>query len=200
LRELVLATRNEGKVREFKEIMGDLPLKILSLNDFPAFPEIVEDGRTFEENALKKARALAAFSGDIAIADDSGLAVDALGGAPGILSARYAGEGATDLENNLKLLDALEGVPLERRKGAFICAIAVVSPDGKEEVVTGECRGRIGLEMRGSEGFGYDPIFVPDGFDKTFAELGGEIKNRISHRYRAIMALKTILAKNFSLL
>lgn len=194
--ELVLATRNEGKVREFREIMKELPFKILSLTDFPDFPEINEDGSTFEENALKKARALSSFTNDIAIADDSGLTVDALNGSPGVFSARYAGVGATDTENNLKLLNALKEIPLKDRGAAFKCAIAAVAPDGFEEVVTGECRGRIGLEMRGEQGFGYDPLFIPDGFDKTFAELGIETKNKISHRYKAIAAIKPVL-KNF---
>ena len=193
--ELVLATRNEGKVREFREIMKDLPVKILSLRDFPDFPEINEDGSTFEENALKKARALAIFTKDVAIADDSGLVVDALNGSPGVFSARYSGEGATDLKNNLKLLNDLKGVHLKDRGAAFKCAIAVVAPDGLEEVVTGECRGTIGFEMRGNEGFGYDPLFIPDGSDKPFAELGMEIKNLISHRFRAITAVNPVLIK-----
>lgn len=191
----MLATRNEGKVREFREIMKDLPFKILSLKEFPGFPEIVEDGKTFEENALKKARALAEFANDVAIADDSGLMVYALNGSPGVFSARYAGVGATDLKNNLKLLNDLKGVHLKDRGAAFKCAIAVVAPDGFEEVVTGECRGAIGFEMRGNEGFGYDPLFIPNGFDKTFAEIGLETKNMISHRYKAIMAVKPILEK-----
>lgn len=193
--ELVLVTRNEGKVREFREIMKELPVKILSLRDFPDFPEIIEDGRTFEENALKKARALAIFTKDVAIADDSGLVVDALNGSPGVFSARYSGEGASDLENNLKLLNDLKGVHLKDRGAAFKCAIAIVAPDGFEEVVTGECRGTIGFEMRGNEGFGYDPLFIPSGFDKTFAGLGMEIKNRVSHRFRAITAIKPVLTK-----
>lgn len=194
--ELVLATKNEGKVREFREIMKDLPVKILSLKDFPDFPEIEEDGKSFEENALKKAKVLARFTKDIAIADDSGLAVNVLNGAPGIFSARYAGAGATDLQNNLKLLDALKGVSMKDRVATFKCAIAVVAPDGIEEVVTGECRGRIGFEIKGTAGFGYDPLFIPDGFDETFAEIGIKTKNMISHRYKAIMAVKPVL-ENF---
>lgn len=195
--EVVLATKNEGKVREFREIMKDLPVRMLSLKDFPDFGDIKEDGLTFEENALKKARALSSFSKDVAIADDSGLAVDLLNGAPGVFSARYAGPDARDQENNLKLLRDMEGVPVEKRGAAFICAIAIVTPDGKEYVVTGECRGRIGSEMRGNEGFGYDPLFIPDGFEKSFAELGLEIKNGISHRFKAIEAMKGVLKKSF---
>lgn len=197
MKEIVLATKNEGKVREFREIMKDLPVLIRSLKDFPGFGEINEDGLTFEENALKKARALAGFTKGAAIADDSGLAVDFLKGAPGIFSARYAGPGARDQENNLKLLKELAGVPVEKRGAAFICAIAIVTPDGEEHVVKGECLGRIGSEMRGSEGFGYDPLFIPDGFEKSFAELGLEIKNGISHRFKAIEALKEVLKKSF---
>lgn len=193
--ELILATRNEGKVREFREIMKDLPVRILSLKELPDFPEIVEDGKSFEENALKKAEVLARFTKDIAIADDSGLAVDILNGAPGIFSVRYAGVGATDLQNNLKLLDTLKEVSMKDRGAAFKCAIAVVAPDGIEEVVTGECRGRIGFEIKGTAGFGYDPLFIPDGFDKTFAEIGIETKNMISHRYKAIMAIKPVVEK-----
>lgn len=196
--EIVLATKNEGKVREFSEIMRGLPINLLSLKDFSDFTEIIEDGRTFEENALKKARALAGFSKDVAIADDSGLAVDVLSGAPGVFSARYAGPGSTDQENNLKLLRELEGVPMERRGAAFKCAIAIVTPDGAERVVTGECRGRIGFEIKGSEGFGYDPLFIPDGFEKTFAELGMETKNRISHRFKAIEAMKEVMKKVYA--
>ncbi len=195
--ELVVATKNEGKVREFRKIMRDLPVEIVSLKHFPDLPDIIEDGRTFEENALKKARALAIFTKDVAIADDSGLVVDALSGSPGVLSARYSGEGATDLKNNLKLLNDLKGVHLKDRGAAFKCAIAVVAPDGFEEVVTGECIGTVGFEMRGNEGFGYDPLFIPNGFDKTFAELGMEIKNRISHRFRAITAIRPVLEKIF---
>lgn len=195
----MLATKNDGKVREFREILRGLPLKIVSLKEFPDFPETIEDGRTFEENALKKARALAIFTKDIAIADDSGLMVDALNGSPGVFSARYSGEGATDLENNLKLLEELKDTPVSGRGAAFKCAIAVVAPDGFEEVVTGECRGTIGFEMRGNEGFGYDPLFVPNGFDKTFAELGMGIKNRISHRFRAITAVNPVLIKMLNL-
>ncbi|MBI4739305.1 RdgB/HAM1 family non-canonical purine NTP pyrophosphatase [Candidatus Woesearchaeota archaeon] len=158
---------------------------------------IIEDGRTFEENALKKARALAIFTKDVAVADDSGLAVDALNGSPGVFSARYSGEGATDLKNNLGLLNDLKDTPPNERGAAFKCAIAVVVPDGFEEVVTGECRGSVGFEMRGNEGFGYDPLFIPNGFDKTFAELGMEIKNRTSHRFRAITAVRPVLEKIF---
>ena len=191
----MLAPRNEGKVSEFREIMKELPFNILCLRDFPDFPEINEDGSTFEENALKKARALAIFTKDVAIADDSGLVVDALNGSPGVFSARYAGVGASDMKNNLKLLNDLKGARLKDRGAAFKCAIAVVAPDGFEEVVTGECRGTIGFEMRGNEGFGYDPLFIPNGFDKTFAELGMEIKNRISHRFRAITAVNPVLIK-----
>ena len=191
----MLATKNEGKVREFCEIMGGLPVKIVSLIEFSDSPEIVEDGRTFEENALKKARALANFTKEIAIADDSGLAVDALDGAPGVLSARYSGEGATDLKNNLKLLDDLKDVPSGRRGAAFKCAIAVVTPNGFEEAVSGDCRGVIGFEMSGREGFGYDPLFIPEGFEMTFAELGKAVKNRISHRFKAIESIKPVLEK-----
>lgn len=196
MKELVIATKNDGKVREFREIMKDLPIRIVSLKEFPDFPDILEDGRTFEENALKKARALALFTNDLAIADDSGLSVDSLNGFPGVISARYSGEGATDLKNNLMLLNKMKNVPSSDRGASFKCSIAVVNPvNGFEEVITCECRGIIGFNMAGNEGFGYDPIFIPNGFDKSFAELGVEIKNRISHRFRAINAIRPVLEK-----
>jgi XTP/dITP diphosphohydrolase len=193
--EVVVATRNPGKLREIRQILAPLGLKVLSLADFPEIPEIREDGRTFAENAILKASAVARLTGRVAIADDSGLAVDALEGRPGIFSSRYAGQGATDADRCRKLLREMAQVPPERRGAAFICAVAVVSPGGKEETVEGRCRGEIALSPRGVHGFGYDPVFFLPEMGKTMAELDPEVKNRISHRARALEQLKQILPK-----
>jgi len=191
--EVVIATRNMGKLREIQAILAPLGLKIFSLSDFPAIPEIIEDGQTFEENAVKKAVAVARQTGRIAIADDSGLSVDALQGRPGVFSSRYAGEKSTDTERYQKLLGEMSAIPKEKRVAAFICVIAVSSPEGKAETVAGQCRGEIALAPRGSHGFGYDPVFYLPELGKTMAELAPEVKNRISHRARALEKLKSIL-------
>jgi XTP/dITP diphosphohydrolase len=191
--EVVIATRNSGKFREIQAILSPLGLKILSLRDFPDTPEIIEDGQTFEENAVKKAAAVARQTGRTAIADDSGLAVDALQGRPGVFSSRYAGEGATDAERYRKLLREMAGIPRGERGAIFICAMAVASPQGKVEVVTGECRGEIAFAPKGSRGFGYDPVFYLPERGKAMAELEPEVKNRISHRARALEKLKQLL-------
>jgi XTP/dITP diphosphohydrolase len=191
--EVVIATRNPGKFREIKAILSSLPLKFLSLEDFPDIPEVVEDGATFAENAGKKARMIADFTGRLAIADDSGLAVDALQGRPGVFSSRYAGEKATDRERCQKLLDEMASIPKGKRQARFVCAMAVALPRGRMEVVEGECRGRVTSAPRGKRGFGYDPIFFVPQFGKTMGELEPEEKNRISHRGRALEKLKALL-------
>ena len=191
--EVVIATRNSGKLREIRAILAPLELKILSLRDFPEIPEIIEDGQTFEENAVKKAAAVARQTGRMAIADDSGLAVDALQGRPGVFSSRYAGERATDAERYQKLLKEMTGTPQEKRGAAFICAMAVASPKGKTESVEGQCRGEIAFAPKGSHGFGYDPVFYLPERGKTMAELEPEVKNRISHRAQALEKLKQVL-------
>ena len=191
--EVVIATRNQGKLREIEVILAPLGLKMLSLKDFPELPEIVEDGLTFAENAKKKAREVARKTGRLTIADDSGLAVDALQGRPGVFSSRYAGEKATDQQRYQKLLAEMAGIPEAQRGAAFICSVAVASPGGRIKIVQGECRGRIAFAPRGSHGFGYDPIFYLPEFGKTMAELPPEIKNRISHRARALEKLKEVL-------
>jgi XTP/dITP diphosphohydrolase len=197
-REVVIATRNPGKLREIEAILSPLHLKLLSLRDFPDLPEVEEDGATFAENAGKKARAIARLTGRPAIADDSGLAVDALGGQPGVLSARYAGGNATDRERYQKLLDEMAGIPEGKRQATFVCVLAVAFPSGKMQVVEGECRGWITFAPRGKHGFGYDPIFFVPEFAKTMAELEPEVKNRISHRARALEKLKLILPEFLS--
>ncbi len=183
-RPIVLATRNEGKIREFRRILADFPIEIKSLGDFGPIPDVVEDGETFEDNAVIKARHTARILGLPAIADDSGLEVAALGGAPGIKSARYAGEAADDRGKNLKLLNALEGI--EDRKARFVCVLAIAVPRGPALIYEGICEGAIALEMKGGNGFGYDPVFYFPPLGKTFAELSADEKNRVSHRGKAL--------------
>ncbi len=179
-RTIVIATKNNGKLREFRSILADAYDDILSLADFDDIPDIEETGLSFRENALIKAKATSDFLGMDAIGDDSGLVVDALGGAPGIYSARYAGDGASDDENNKKLLSELKG---EKNKSArFVCCIALVLVNGTQEFFEGECCGQIIQEKRGESGFGYDPVFYVPQYEKTMAELGPDIKNSISHR------------------
>jgi len=191
--QIVLATRNGHKLREFREMFQGMDISVSGLDEFPGSPEVDEDGNTFAENALKKAAAIAAHTGRITMADDSGLEVDSLGGAPGIYSARYAGEQGNDAKNNEKLLKELEGVLDENRGAQFHCVIAIVAPGGRQEIAEGICRGTIIHEGRGKQGFGYDPIFLYEPFGLTFSEMTAEQKNSISHRSRAIAALKEIL-------
>ena len=189
----VLATRNVHKVQEIRQILQDFPLEILTIDDFADLPEVEEDGDTFEANALKKAKVIAQAAGCLALADDSGLMVDALNGQPGVYSARFAGEPTDDAANNQKLLHLLSGVPQEERKAQFVCTIALAAPDGKSATVSGVCPGRIAFEPAGEGGFGYDPLFIPEGYDISFAALGAEVKNAMSHRGRALKQLPSIL-------
>jgi XTP/dITP diphosphohydrolase len=181
---LLLATRNLHKVTEISAILSIPSLALLSMKNYPDIPEVIEDGATFEANAVKKAATLARATGLWAMADDSGLEVDALGGAPGVYSARYAGEPVDYRANNRKLLQALDGNP--NRRARFRCVIALSDPSGTCMTVQGSCDGRIGHGERGSNGFGYDPLFLPDGYDCTFAEMPSDLKNRISHRSAAL--------------
>jgi XTP/dITP diphosphohydrolase len=189
----MVATQNRGKVREIKKVMKGLGFRILSLNDFSGVPQIEEDGKNFLENALKKARFYSRYFGRLTLADDSGLEVDVLRGRPGVYSARYAGEGASTQENNRKLLKEMEAIPLSKRGARFKCVLALVSPEGKEVVVEGSCRGRIGFKEIGKKGFGYDPLFVLPSYGKTMAQLSVEEKNRISHRGKALRKLRKII-------
>ena len=186
-RPLVLATRNEGKISEFTGLFSAFNVQLKSLRDFGPIPEVEEDGKTFEENAYKKAHFTARVLGYPAIADDSGLAVNALGGLPGVHSARYAGENATDLENNNKLLEAMKGV--EDRKAAFLCVVAIAVPRGPALIYEGRCEGIIAEQRIGDHGFGYDPLFYYPPLKKTFAQMTQEEKNRVSHRGKAISEL-----------
>jgi XTP/dITP diphosphohydrolase len=186
---LVLATRNEGKLRELARILND---EVTGLDAFPGAPDVPETGATFEANALIKARAIAAYTGRPAVADDSGLCVDALNGMPGVLSARWAGQHGADKANLDLVLAQVADIPDPRLSARFVCAAALVAPadgDAREWVVTGEVQGRLIRVPRGSGGFGYDPIFQPDGFDLTTAEMTPEAKDAISHRGRAFRAL-----------
>lgn len=188
--KIVLATRNAHKVEELEALLEGEPIQILSLKDLPDLPEVVEDGETFEENAVKKAREICKFTGLPALADDSGLEVDLLGGAPGIYSARFSGPKATHADNNQKLLKELQDYPnQEERIARFRSVIALVLPDGTEKVVEGSCAGYILKELKGQEGFGYDPLFYVPEYEATFAELPMEVKNRISHRGRAFQKI-----------
>ena len=199
--KLVLATRNQGKVRELAEMLRNsrtatlaslrtanceqpAAIEVISLQSYPDAPEVVEDGVTYAENAIKKASVIARYTGHLTLADDAGLEVNALHGAPGVNSKRWVGEDATDAKRIASLLEALKGVT--DRRARFVAAIAVVRPDTDPEVVIGICEGRITHTPAGESGFGYDPIFVPDGYEQTFAELGENIKNQISHRAKAL--------------
>jgi XTP/dITP diphosphohydrolase len=191
--QLVLATRNEHKVREIRSILDGLDVELLSFHDLPELPEVVEDGGTLDENAVKKAVEIARATGLAALADDTGLEVDALDGAPGVRSARYAGPLCDSDANNAKLLAELDGVDAPLRSAAFRCVIALATPDGLVGTVEGRTRGRIIGERRGDGGFGYDPVFMPDGHDRTYAEMGADEKNAISHRGRALRASRRLV-------
>lgn len=187
---MVVATRNKGKIREIREALKGLGLRIYALSDFPDVPEIEEDGKSFTENALKKARFYSKYFGKLTIADDSGLEVEWLKGLPGIYSARYAGGGASSQKNNQKLLREMQGVRISKRGARFKCIMAMVSPDGREVIAEGSCKGRIGFREKGKRGFGYDPLFILPKRRKTMAELSLEEKNKMSHRGKALRKLR----------
>ena len=193
-RELVIATRNKKKVGEIKRILQGVPVALYTLDDFPGCPEIEEDAGTFEGNAVKKAAAVAMYSGKPAVADDSGLEVYALNGAPGVWSARYAGADADDRKNLEKLLSELRGVDEEKRGARFVCCVALAFPDGRVETFVGFSEGRIGTEPKGFSGFGYDPVFYPKGHNKTFAEMSADEKDALSHRGVALRKLRIYLS------
>jgi XTP/dITP diphosphohydrolase len=193
---LLIATRNRGKKAEYAELLAGLDLELVSLADLGIEHEVPEQGATFAENALAKARAYAALSGLVALADDSGLEVDALGGAPGVFSARYAGEDASDEDRYRRLLAEMEGIPEGQRSARFRCVIAIVWPDGRERTAAGSCEGCIALAPRGEHGFGYDPVFYVPEYVCTMAELAPEVKNRISHRARAAQAARPLLVED----
>ena len=191
---IVMASHNQHKIKEIEAITQKFGMPVISRDDAGVPPvEIAEDGETFEENSLKKAQEILKLCGRITLADDSGLEVDYLGGAPGVYSARFAGEDGNDAKNNEKLLKLLDGLKKEDRKAKFVSVITMVFPDGEVLTARGECPGRIITAPAGENGFGYDPLFVPDGYDKTFAQLTAEEKNRISHRAKALEKLEQLL-------
>ena len=193
MKKVIFATGNEGKMKEIREILGDLDIELLSLKDAGIHADIVEDGKTFEENAQIKARAIEKLTGEIVLADDSGLEIDYLNGEPGIYSARYMGEDTSYRIKNANLIQRLEGVPDEKRTARFVCAIAAAFPDGTMKTVRATMEGRIGYEERGENGFGYDPIFYLPEYGCSSAEISMEEKNKISHRGKALRAIKDAL-------
>ncbi len=193
MKEVIIATKNAGKAKEFEHIFSQYNIIVKSLLDFEEIDDIVEDGETFEENALIKARAIAKQFNQVVIADDSGLEVDALEGRPGVYSARYAGENRDDQANIDKVLRELEGTPEEKRSARFVCVLALVTPEGDESVVRGTCEGQILTQCIGNEGFGYDPIFYLPELEKTMAQIPKSKKNVLSHRADAFMKLKEVL-------
>ncbi len=192
---LLIATHNRGKLREYQELLAGLPFELVTLNDVGILEDVPENGATFEENARIKAMAYAPQSGLLTLADDSGLQVDALGGEPGIYSKRYAGENATDPERIAYLLDKMREIPAGKRTARFICAIAIAQPNGDTWETEGTCEGEIAFSPRGTNGFGYDPVFLFPARGRTMAELPAEEKNRISHRARAAEGARAILAR-----
>ena len=188
--EILVATNNLGKVKEIKDILDDRQIKILTMKDFPNLPKIEEDGKTYQENAFKKARKILEYTGKICLADDSGLEIDYLEGKPGIYSSRW---GSSDEERIDKVLKLLKDVPLDKRNAKFVCVVVLVLPDGKTYMVKEECKGIIKFKPKGKSGFGYDPIFLVPEYGKTFAELGDKLKNQISHRGKAMRKMVDII-------
>lgn len=194
LHELLIATSNKGKIAELQLLLASFPLRLRSLAEFPNIEDVEETGATFADNAILKARAYAGQTNLWALADDSGLEVDALGGAPGVFSARYGGAGLTDAERIERLLAELSQRPEQERRARFICVIAIADMQGQiVNISTGRCEGLIAPAPRGTQGFGYDPIFIPDGFEQTFGELPSEVKQDISHRALALQAARAFL-------
>lgn len=193
MEKLIFATGNEGKMREIREILSDLGVEILSLKEAGIHADIVEDGKSFEENAVIKAKTICELTHEVVLADDSGLEIDYLNGEPGIYSARYMGEDTSYRIKNQNLIDRLEGVPDEKRTARFVCVIAAAYPDGTVKTACGTMEGIIGYEERGENGFGYDPIFFLPEYGCSSAELSMEEKNKISHRGKALRAIKEVL-------
>jgi XTP/dITP diphosphohydrolase len=194
MQQLLLATHNRDKAREFQSLLEGLDIEILTLDRFPDVGEIVEDGATLEDNAVKKAREVSRITGLPSLADDTGLEVFYLNKAPGVFSARYAGPGATYAENCRRLLAELRGVPPRRRNAQFRCVLALTGWSAKELLAEGTCTGTITESPRGSHGFGYDPVFLPEGFTQTYAEMDDATKNRISHRGKAAVQMRALIA------
>jgi len=195
--QIVVATKNKGKLEEFAQLLAAFPCKVMSMTEAGVDEDIEENGSTFEENAVIKAKSVWKVTGGMVLADDSGLEVDALDGAPGVYSARYAGEGATDADRNNKLLGALDGITEDKRSARFVCAIAAIFPDGSSLVVRDTCEGYIAFEPKGNKGFGYDPLFYVPEYGLTVAQMESELKNRISHRGKAMVKLAEKLGQQW---
>lgn len=192
--ELVVATKNKKKLEEIKEILKGLDLEITSLADYPNAPRIIENGKTFKENAIKKAVKIARYTKKLTLGEDSGLKVNALGGQPGIRSSRFSGKDKSDLKNNLKLLRLLGDLSIKKRKARYYCSVALADEAGPIVAVEGTCSGVIGFKMKGTYGFGYDPLFIIPRYKKTFAQLGPRIKHKMSHRFQALTQAKALLS------
>jgi XTP/dITP diphosphohydrolase len=195
MKEIVLASRNHKKKLELRRLLKDVKVKVLDLTDFPRSPKVKEDGKTFLANAAKKARVVSRFTKQLTLADDSGLMIDFLKGAPGIYSARFAGKAQNDLQNNRKVLRLLRGVPLKKRKAQFVCAIALAKNGQVLKTLQDKCSGLIAFACRGRHGFGYDPLFLIPKYQKTFAQLGPRIKDSLSHRAKALRRARRYLLK-----
>jgi len=195
MKKIIIASNNKGKIKEIRAIIGEQDIELLDLKDIGFTDEITEDGYSIKENAVKKGLSVMKAVGELTIADDSGLEVDAIDGQPGVLSARFSGEGATDESNNRKLLEHLSNIPMEKRGAQFRCVMALIYPNGRILTAEGICRGRIAYKPIGDKGFGYDPIFIPNGYDKTFSQLGSHVKNQISHRAIALYKMKGIMIR-----
>ncbi len=194
-KKLIIATYNEGKVKEIRKVLADLPVEILSLKELAGAPVVDEDGNTFVANALKKAREICDFYGEITLADDSGLEVEALGGLPGVRSARFSGPDADDEKNNRLLLQKLKETAEEQRRAAFKCALVVADPGGEVEIIEESCTGKIATEPYGEGGFGYDPLFIYEPAGLTFGQMDPDSKNKISHRGKALNKLKPVIQR-----
>ncbi|CDQ39406.1 MULTISPECIES: XTP/dITP diphosphatase [Virgibacillus] len=199
MKQIIIATKNKGKATEFKEFFNAYDMAAVSLNEREELPDVEETGETFEQNAALKAETIANILSQPVLADDSGLIIDALDGRPGVYSARYAGEDKNDQANINKVLTELEGVPQKDRTARFICVLAVARPNTETQFYQGICNGHISIAPSGKNGFGYDPIFIPDGYQETMAELSPKVKNQISHRKNAILQLEETIRKNRSL-
>ena len=196
MKELIVASRNKGKIAEIKELLNDLPYKVTSLLDYPNLPDVVEDGKTYKANALKKAMEIAKLTAKMTMSDDSGIEVKALGNAPGIYSARFAGKGASEADKNQKLFTMLKGIPMSKRQARYRCVMALVDGKGKTVgIVDGTCSGYITTEERGRNGFGFDPLFLLKRYNKTFGELPPGVKKKISHRARALKKFKILIGQ-----
>lgn len=195
-RKIIIASNNNHKIEEIKNILKDFPYEILSMSEIGINKDVEENGKTFEENALKKATEIAAFSNEITLADDSGLEVYALDNAPGVYSARFSGEHGNDKKNNMKLLELMQDIPIDKRGARFVCSMVLITPLGEKITAQGYVEGIIGYEEKGNNGFGYDPLFIIPEYGKTFAELDANQKNAISHRGRALIDLKQKLSQH----